>query len=50
MVIKKVTGRVSDVINESWLKFIASELESIALKFPTVSLVEVTSKLDLITG
>jgi len=46
----KVTGRISDVINVGGLKFMASEVERVALQFPNVSLVKVTSKLNPITG
>jgi long-chain acyl-CoA synthetase len=46
----KVTGRVSDVINVGGLKFMASEVERVALKFPNVSLVKATPKQNPITG
>ena len=46
----KVTGRISDVINVGGLKFMASEVECIALNFPNVSLVKVTPKQNPITG
>ena len=46
----KVTGRISDVINVGGLKFMASEVERIALTFPNVSLVKATSKQNPITG
>ena len=46
----KVTGRKSDVINVGGLKFMASEVERIALQFPNVSLVKATSKPNPITG
>jgi acyl-CoA synthetase (AMP-forming)/AMP-acid ligase II len=46
----KVTGRISDVINVGGLKFMASEVERIALNFPNVSLVKVTPKQNPITG
>jgi acyl-CoA synthetase (AMP-forming)/AMP-acid ligase II len=46
----KVTGRISDVINVGGLKFMASEVERIALKFPNVSLVKVMPKQNPITG
>jgi len=46
----KVTGRVSDVINVGGLKFMASEVERVALMFPNVSLVKVTAKQNPITG
>ena len=46
----KVTGRISDVINVGGLKFMASEVERIALQFPNVSLVKATPKPNPITG
>lgn len=46
----KVTGRISDVINVGGLKFMASEVERVALKFPNVSLVKATPKQNPITG
>jgi long-chain acyl-CoA synthetase len=46
----KVTGRISDVINVGGLKFMASEVERIALNFPNVSLVKATPKQNPITG
>jgi acyl-CoA synthetase (AMP-forming)/AMP-acid ligase II len=46
----KVTGRVSDVINGGGLKFMASEVERVALNFPNVSLVKATPKQNPITG
>lgn len=46
----KVTGRVSDVINVGGLKFMASEVERVALEFPSVSLVKATPKQNPITG
>ena len=46
----KVTGRISDVINVGGLKFMASEVERIALNFPNVSLVKVMAKKNPITG
>ena len=46
----KVTGRISDVINVGGLKFMASEVERIALNFPNVSLVKVAPMLNPITG
>ena len=46
----KVTGRVSDVINVGGLKFMASEVERVALQFPNVSLVKATPKSNPITG
>ena len=46
----KVTGRISDVINVGGLKFMASEVERVALAFPNVSLVKAISKQNPITG
>jgi long-chain acyl-CoA synthetase len=46
----KVTGRISDVINVGGLKFMASEVERIALNYPNVSLVKATPKQNPITG
>jgi long-chain acyl-CoA synthetase len=46
----KVTGRISDVINVGGLKFMASEVERVALTFPNVSLVKATAKQNPITG
>lgn len=46
----KVTGRISDVINVGGLKFMASEVERVALEFPNISLVKATPKSNPITG
>jgi acyl-CoA synthetase (AMP-forming)/AMP-acid ligase II len=46
----KVTGRVSEVINVGGLKFMASEVERVALTFPNVSLVKATPRQNPITG
>lgn len=46
----KVTGRISDVINVGGLKFMASEVERVALQFPNVLLVKATPKPNPITG
>lgn len=46
----KVTGRISDVINVGGLKFMASEVERVALQFPNVSLVKALPKSNPITG
>lgn len=46
----KITGRISDVINVGGLKFMASEVERVALKFPNVSLAKVISRQNPITG
>lgn len=46
----KVTGRISDVINVGGLKFMASEVERVALLFKNVSLVKAMPKQNPITG
>lgn len=46
----KVVGRISDVINVGGLKFMASEVERVALGFPNVSLVKASPKQNPITG
>ena len=46
----KVTGRTSDVINVGGLKFMASEVERVALQFPNVSIVKAIPKSNPITG
>ena len=46
----KVVGRISDVINVGGLKFMASEVEHVALNYPNVSLVKATPKQNPITG
>ena len=46
----KITGRVSDVINVGGLKFMASDVERVALMFPGVSLVKAVAKKNPITG
>lgn len=46
----KVVGRVSDVINVGGLKFMASEVERVALLYPHVSLVKVYPRQNPITG
>jgi acyl-CoA synthetase (AMP-forming)/AMP-acid ligase II len=46
----KVVGRVSDIINVGGLKFMASEVERVALEFPNVSLVSAYSRRNPITG
>jgi len=46
----KVTGRISDVINVGGLKFMAGEVERVALTFPNVSLVKASPKQNPITG
>ena len=46
----KIVGRVSDIINVGGLKFMASEVERVALEFPNVSLVSAYAKRNPITG
>lgn len=46
----KVTGRANEVFNVGGLKFMASEVERIALGYPNVSLVKAYSKQNPITG
>jgi len=46
----KVVGRISDVINVGGLKFMASEVERVALAFPNVSLVKAQPRANPITG
>jgi len=46
----KITGRISDVINVGGLKFMASEVERVALNFPNISLVKAFAKQNPITG
>jgi long-chain acyl-CoA synthetase len=46
----KVIGRDSDVINVGGLKFMAAEVERVALIFPGVSLVKATARDNPITG
>jgi acyl-CoA synthetase (AMP-forming)/AMP-acid ligase II len=46
----KVTGRISDVINVGGLKFMASEVERVALTYPNVTLVKASPKPNPITG
>ena len=46
----KVIGRTSEVINVGGLKFMASEVERVALTFPNISLVKATPKQNPITG
>jgi len=46
----KVVGRVSDVINVGGLKFMAAEVERVALEYPGVSLVKAFPKQNPITG
>jgi acyl-CoA synthetase (AMP-forming)/AMP-acid ligase II len=46
----KVVGRISDVINVGGLKFMASEVERVALMFSGVELVKATAKSNPLTG
>lgn len=46
----KVVGRISDVINVGGLKFMASEVERVALDYPGVSLVKAMARPNPITG
>lgn len=46
----KVVGRTSDVINVGGLKFMASDVERVALTFPGVSLVKAVARANPITG
>lgn len=46
----KVVGRVSDVINVAGLKFMASEVERVAIAFPNVFIVKVIPRQNPITG
>lgn len=46
----KVVGRISDVINVGGLKFMASEVERVALDYPGVSLVKAEPRSNPITG
>ena len=46
----KVTGRIGEVINVGGLKFMASEVEAVALQFPNISLVKAFGSNNPITG
>ncbi len=46
----KIVGRVNDVINVGGLKFMASEVECAAMRFPSVSFVKVLAKSNPLTG
>lgn len=46
----KVTGRIGEVINVGGLKFMASEVERVALEFPGVALVKAEARSNPITG
>lgn len=46
----KVTGRIGEVINVGGLKFMASEVERVALEYPGVALVKAQPRSNPITG
>lgn len=46
----RITGRDSEIINVGGLKFMASEVESVALAFPQISLTKVIARANPITG
>ena len=46
----RITGRTSEVINVGGLKFMASEVERVALQFEGVELVKAVGKSNPITG
>ena len=46
----RVVGRNSDVINVGGLKFMASDVERVALQFPGVKLVSVSGRANPVTG
>ena len=46
----KVVGRISDIINVGGLKFMASDVERVALSYSNVSLVKAYAKQNPITG
>lgn len=46
----KVVGRTSEVINVGGLKFMASEVERVALDYPGVAFVSVTARANPVTG
>ena len=46
----RVSGRINDVINVGGLKFMASEVENVALKYAHVSLVQAFGRNNPITG
>jgi len=46
----KIVGRISDIINVGGLKFMASEVERVALEFPNVALASAFPKRNPITG
>lgn len=46
----KVTGRTSEVINVGGLKFMAAEVELVALEYPDIAIVKAYSRTNPITG
>ena len=46
----KITGRTSEVINVGGIKFMASEVERVALQYKNIELVKVEAKTNPITG
>ncbi len=46
----KITGRTTEVVNVGGLKFMASEVELVALDFPSAALVKAYAKKNPITG
>lgn len=46
----KVTGRISDVVNVGGLKFMASDVENLAVKHPNIAMVKAFAKENPITG
>jgi long-chain acyl-CoA synthetase len=46
----KIVGRASDVVNVGGLKFMASEVERVALEYPKIALVKAYSRRNPITG
>lgn len=46
----KIVGRTNDVINVGGLKFMASEVERVALEYPHIVLVKATAQQNPITG
>ena len=46
----KIVGRTSDIINVGGLKFMASEVQRVALNYPNISLVKAYPKQNPITG
>lgn len=46
----KIIGRTTNVINVGGLKFMASEVEEVALKYPNISLVKAIAKNNPFTG